>query len=216
MTVPSRADLINYELQKEDDEVVCAFGPDYFNGARWGSAWGGLGSLTCCLLAYRRLRKDQREVDYDMGLRKGQANKHFSRWVVLRGLRTQPMLATGCVGLAVTSTFKLIKFYLSSARCSEFWFDDMAFEQMAPKEAEELKAYYHSQTFVAGRDPSSKPAAPTTVAALMKQAEVARPPQNRESPTFADGVAVGLLGSVLDCYVPQKPISRYYHMRFGY
>lgn len=36
------------------------------------------------------------------------------------------------------------------------------------------------------------------------------------APKFRDGVAVGLLGSIFDCYLPQHQPSAYLNMRFGY
>lgn len=37
----------------------------------------------------------------------------------------------------------------------------------------------------------------------------------RRPPTFWDGVVMGLLCSIMGCYVPQKPLHTYYNMSFG-
>ncbi|RNF08899.1 hypothetical protein TraAM80_02444 [Trypanosoma rangeli] len=43
----------------------------------------------------------------------------------------------------------------------------------------------------------------------------ASPLRERSPPSFWDGMAVGLLGSVMDCYLPSKPLQSYYGMRCG-
>lgn len=60
-----------------------------------------------------------------------------------------------------------------------------------------------------------------TVDQLIKRHEISSVNDMKEmidsrTPTFIDGVAVGLLGSIFDCYLPQRPSSAYLNMHFGH
>ncbi|KPA80015.1 putative mitochondrial hypothetical protein [Leptomonas pyrrhocoris] len=243
----------------EDDDVVCAFGPDYFRGASVGAFGGCLFTTSLCWYTFRLLKADQREVDFLAGLRRGQRNRHFSAWTILRGLRTQPMLTVGCLALAATSTMKCVKCYLASRRCREFYHDDMEFAMLQaqsdddPKAAALLEAMKREAVTVRTQisplavksaavselhkmPPSSSsvvsspveveaasvssPSAGASVQELLKAHGAEKPniyPSKliHRCPTFADGVAVALLGSVMDCYLPQKSVQKYYNMHVG-
>ncbi|KPI86748.1 hypothetical protein ABL78_4165 [Leptomonas seymouri] len=248
----------NFFQQAEDDNVVCAFGPDYFRGASAG-AFGGF-FLTASLgwYSFSRLKADQREVDFLSGLRRGQRNRHFSSWTILRGLRTQPMLTVGCLALAATSAMKCMKWYLAGCRCREFYQDDLEYAMLELQSRDDPKAAALMDAIAreaaAERTPispsaikgaavaelhklsnssyASSSAAPTTSPSLSSsqagaslQSLLKKHDPNplgggsaklvHRHPSFWDGVAVAFLGSVMDCYLPQKPVQRYYFMHAG-
>jgi hypothetical protein len=254
--------FLEFLRQAEDDDVVCAFGPDYFRGASLGAFGGSILTGLLCRYTFRILKADQREVDFLSGLRRGQRNRHFSSWTLLRGLRTQPMLTVGCMALGVTSTMKCVKCFLASRRCREFYADDVEFARLQsqsgadPKASALLEAIereavtanatisplalksaavaeLHKQPTSTGSSSASPPASPSPVAAstlkpgISVQELLNAHDSNRFSgaagstklihrcPTFWDGVAVAFLGSVMDCYLPQKPVLKYYNMHVG-
>ncbi|CBZ25964.1 conserved hypothetical protein [Leishmania mexicana MHOM/GT/2001/U1103] len=241
----SSAAMKQYLQQSMEDDVLCAFGPDYFYGARAGACVGSLFSATLCWYTFRLLKEDHREADFLAGLKQGQRNPHFSTWTLLRGLRTQPMLTTGCIALAITSAMKCVKCYLANLRCREFFIDDVHFDMISKlsetdSEARDFMATVsHNATgcgagahdaFPTFREdcsegqPTQSPAprasaSRSTVNGLFHTHSSRL--DNKEStlihraPTYYDGVAVALLGSVLDCYLPQKPVQKYYNMRVG-
>lgn len=261
-----RPDSAALRQQADDDDVVCAFGPDYYRGAALGAGVGSLCAASLCYYTFSLLRADQREVDFVAGLRRGQRNHRFSPWTILRGLRTQPMLTVGCVALAATSTMKCIKCCLATGRCREFYKDDREFALLL--EACETKDNPRAQALLTAIEEASMPTQPAPVSPLSSKvaamadlqkpsaakidlptapaaAEASRSPSSLQallhahgtkntsssgsgsggamattklihrSPTFWDGVAVAFLGSVMDCYLPQKPVQRYYNMRAG-
>lgn len=243
----------------EDDDIVCAFGPDYFRGAAFGSFGGCLFLGALSIGTFRHLKADQREVDFLAGLRRGQRNRHFSAWTVLRGLRTQPMLTVSCLALSTTTAMKCIKCYLASRRCREFYQDDVEFallheeSRRDPKAAAMLEAIEREAEATVSPTPLSplaiksaavaelhkrpSPTPTTTESASAPAVNMLKPGTSvkellnandaslrsagnskkliHRCPTFADGVAVAFLGSVLDCYVPQKPVQKYYNMHAG-
>ncbi|EPY32291.1 hypothetical protein AGDE_08766 [Angomonas deanei] len=160
------------------------------------------------------MKKDQREADTELGLKRGQVNKNFSSWVVVRGLKTQPMLACGCLALALTTSFKIVKYCLASQRCYEFYLDDLAFNEMEeerminPQLAKEIAKLTDEKTPLPQQQEGS-------LAGVVAQAKRMKPLALRR-PTYMDGVAVGLAGSILDCWVPQKPLHRYFNMCAGF
>ncbi|CAJ1993487.1 hypothetical protein conserved [Leishmania donovani] len=243
--ISSSSAMKQYLQQAAEDDVVCAFGPDYFHGARAGACVGSLFSATLCWYTFRLLKEDQREADFLAGLRQGQRNRHFSTWTLLRGLRTQPMLTTGCIALATTSAMKCIKCYLANQRCREFFIDDVQFDMIS--ELSETDSYaaaflstvFHNATgcgagahdaFTTLREdrsegqptqsPSPRASASTSTVNDLLHAHISKLDSEKvalihRAPTYYDGVAVAFLGSVLDCYLPQKPVQRYYSMRAG-
>ncbi|CAG9583639.1 conserved hypothetical protein [Leishmania major strain Friedlin] len=239
------AAMKQYVQQAAEDDVVCAFGPDYFHGARTGACVGSLFSATLCWYTFRLLKEDQREVDFLAGLKHGQRNPHFSTWTLLRGLRTQPMLTTGCIALATTSAMKCIKCYLANQRCREFFTDDVQFHMISELSETDLDAAAFLSTVLhnangcgvgarnalstlredRSEDQPSMSPAPTASASTSTVNGLLHTHSSRldskeftlthRAPTYYDGVAVAFLGSVLDCYLPQKPVQKYYNMRVG-
>lgn len=231
-----------------EDDIVCAFGPDFFFGARTGACAGCLFSAALCGYTFHLLREDQREVDFLAGLKRGQRSPDFSSWTLLRGFRTQPMLTTGCVALATTCVMKAVKCYLANQRCCEFFVDDIDFEVLLDMSKTDVGAATLLSSFTQEGAPSRETAgAPQPVASLssrdaprtapvtddcgahdavstvssLLQKHSSRPGRGLQAaqlyrpPTYYDGVAVAFLGSVLDCYLPQKPVQSYHHMRGG-
>ncbi|KAG5488519.1 hypothetical protein JIQ42_00126 [Leishmania sp. Namibia] len=245
MAMFSSTSMSHYLQQAAEDDIVCAFGPDYFHGARTGACVGCLFSAALCWYAFRLLIEDQRQVDFLAGLKQGQRNAHFSSWTLLRGLHTQPMLTIGCVALASTSAMKCFKCYLANLRCREFFMDDVQFSILkdlseTDEEAAALLArlthdvtgsnavahgasHKSQQEQKQGRQteasaPGNPPSASTVRDLLHAHTSAAgggQLPFVHRAPTYYDGVAVAFLGSVLDCYLPQKPLQTYYNMRAG-
>lgn len=288
--------------QSADDSIICAFGPDYFRGARFGSAFGAMFSALLCRQAYKRLCRDQSEVDFDLGIRHGQRNPNFSSWRIARGLRTQPMLTLACLSTATTALLKSMKCYLAHRRCIEFDMDDADFETLRHLSHldPEAGAFYASlqqsnvenaNTVQARQERQAASASVPDTQPLYSTASTAgrgtvctshRQPErscdtetltelpsvkvrklslhdrdahvqtsneilldgkpirrgvvdtltdrkmdgwgggntyasscSRPLPTFGDGMAVGLLGSIMDCHVPQKALPAYYNKKFG-
>ncbi|KAG5463950.1 hypothetical protein LSCM1_00124 [Leishmania martiniquensis] len=245
MAMYASASMNQYLQQAAEDDVVCAFGPDYFHGARAGACAGSLFSASLCWYTFRRLKEDQRQVDFLAGLKQGQCNSHFSSWTLLRGLHTQPMLTTGCIALAVTSAMKCTKCYLANLRCREFFMDDVQFtmlQELSETDAEAaafLANCTHDATHCnvvphgtflespEARDespqpPATAPCRPPSASTLRDFADTHSTPRGarpltslHRAPTYYDGVAVAFLGSVFDCFLPLKPVQRYHHMRAG-
>lgn len=254
----------------EDDDVVCAFGPDYFRGAATGSFFGVLIASTLCGYTFRVLKADQREVDFLSGLRRGQRNRHFSSWTLLRGLHTQPMLTVGCMALGATTAMKCAKCYLANRRCREFYCDDVELAILHERSADDPKAAALLEAIEreGGADSSktisplaiksaavaelhktpassadsttsaassalpltSSPSATSALSSSLKPGASVKDllraydPKNMGAggsklihryPTFWDGVAVAFVGSVMDCYLPQKPVQKYHNMHGG-
>ncbi|ESL05919.1 hypothetical protein TRSC58_06416 [Trypanosoma rangeli SC58] len=209
-------------LQEHDDSILCAFGPDFFDGARKGAACGAVFTAWLSRRTYVELRDDFRDHEASVlrHLRRG-------KWTISLGFRTRPFLTLGCVSLALTALMKSVKFTLANYRYQEFVTDDIGFtllEQMcadSPEVKEKLGVFIDGA--LADLKAGSVPPSGSNVnsynlpyknvtSALM---QAASPLRERVPPSFWDGVAVGLLGSVMDCYLPSKPLQSYYGMRCG-
>ncbi|KAG8345992.1 hypothetical protein ERJ75_000962700 [Trypanosoma vivax] len=210
-------------LQEYDDSILCAFGPDFFDGARKGAGFGGIFTAWLAWRSFVDLKNDHRECD---ALLPGQ--RIPNQWTIPRGFRSRPFFTLGCVSLGITTVMKAAKFYLANYRYQEFVADDVGFAL--------LQSLYGSMS---GSEPQfkdflnevlTKPSHGSS--ALNKEAlvdEQRKSPRvvtdfllrnathvcEREPPSFWDGVAVGLVGSIMDCYLPAKPIQTYYGMRCG-
>lgn len=232
-----RGPVKEYLMKEKDDEVVLAFGRDYFHGARAGSGLGGLFTGAWAYIIYRRMKLDQHQANFEVGLKPGQPNPNFSSWVIPRGLRTQPMLTVGCLSLAATTVFKGVKCYLAHRRCIEFLLDDVEFamlERMSRDDpvtrelfekicAEGAAATSHAHQKLPGQPGAPGPSATQVYKSveLMMRDNPALTALNsgagalKRPPTYWDGAAVGILGTIMDCYMPMKPVNRYYNMSFG-
>ncbi|RNF17909.1 uncharacterized protein Tco025E_04654 [Trypanosoma conorhini] len=218
----ARKAAVAFHLQEQDDSVLCAFGRDFFDGARRGAACGAVCTAWLSRRMFVMLRDDFRdhEASLPQQLRHG-------KWTISLGFRTRPFLTLGCISLALTTLMKSAKFTLANYRYQEFVADDIGFtllEQMcadSPEGREELgrlldEALTGLKAGAAspadgdgnGRGPHHK----TLTCTLMQGAS---PLAERDPPSFWDGAAVGLLGSVMDCYLPSKPPRSYYGMRCG-
>lgn len=215
-----------------EDDLVCRFGPDFFRGARFGALAGLFSCSFLAVLSFFRLKKDQFTADCSAGFSKGVRNPDFPKSVIWRGLRTQPMLAVSCMCLQLTCILKTMKAYLAHQRCLEFDMDDIGYDLLADLASEEADLPKMLEEMVdeirqndAKKDSerlsracqSSLPENGGSFRKLAKMsrrtASLARPSRY---PSFNDGVAVGLMGTVFDCYLPQNNPSSYYNMRFGY
>ncbi|EKF27704.1 hypothetical protein MOQ_008565 [Trypanosoma cruzi marinkellei] len=217
-----RKAAVAFYLQEQDDAVLCAFGRDYFDGARRGAACGGVFTAWLSRRTYVDLRDDFKKYEADLPrhLRRG-------KWTISRGFRTRPFLTLGCISLVLTTLMKSVKFTLANHRYQEFLADDIGFtllEQMyanLPEGNERLEKFLdealtNSRTASAsstdGVSNSRMPHTKTVTSTLLQETS---PLCERKPPSFWDGVAVGLMGSIMDCYLPSKPVYNYYGMRCG-
>ncbi|ORC93088.1 uncharacterized protein TM35_000024140 [Trypanosoma theileri] len=226
---------ISFYFQQKDDELLCAFGPDFFDGARKGAAGGGLFTAWLTRRTFIDIKEDYRE--YEVTLPQHMRDKC---WTLTRGFRTRPFFTLGCVSLALTTLMKSIKFSLANYRYQEFVEDDIGFELLqkmysnTPGGDEDFKKFLNeslknqnSPVTSIINDVANTPSVVTTSTsasgvlnskkttltdALIEDATISR---EQKPPSFWDGVAVGLMGSVMDCYLPSKPIYSYYGMRCG-
>lgn len=229
----AREAFLRYRQQEEEDAVVCQFGPDYFRGARAGAGCGAVVTAGCSAYSYRFMRRDQRAADAAVGFGPSARNTDFPKGVLRRGFVTQPMLAMGCFCLAVTSVLKVMKCRLAHRRCLEFEVDDVGFDLLMEMTAEspdaaavldglretvlQSQAVERQQTSLLEDFRSTQESGKSWKLSNALADQVARrSPSIARHPTFADGVAVGLAGSIMDCYTPQKPPSSYYNMHFGW
>lgn len=220
------------ELQQQDDDaVLCAFGPEYFNGARYGSGIGSLLSFLFAWRAYRETRNARIAYLLHSGTRQGNLPKMKFFATMRYGFRMQPLYSTGVMACTATGMAKLLKFYLASGRVNEFLLDDFEFGELRSWAAESPDTSKAFNDFcLDSLESSLKPsvAVATSVNSsltltdkLIVQHGNAKRQAGfgdqaiRRRPTFGDGVAVGLLGSIMDCYLPTKPQSMYFDWRFG-
>lgn len=244
----------DYLSQAEEDAVLCRFGHEYFKGARFGSFAGGMTAGLYSWYLYCCLRKDQLLADRVAGFSFGALNPDFSRSVIRRGLRCQPLLTVSCLCLELTCAFKVIKTVLSHCRCREFVLDDIGFDLLAQMAEEDcgLLSKLHAMKIEVAKEgdvanvksinsyksrtqastdslnkckvaPESHSVHQTqwTVNQLIQKHEHLLSSVNQLSamkrmPTFMDGVAVGLFGSIFDCFLPQHSPPAYFNMCFGY
>ncbi|KEG14991.1 hypothetical protein DQ04_00231170 [Trypanosoma grayi] len=212
--------VVSFYLQEQDDAVLCAFGCDYFDGARKGAACGGLFTAWLARRTYVDLRDDY--MEYAASIPR---HMRDNSWTIIRGFRTRPFFTVGCISLVMTTLMKSVKFTLANYRYQEFVADDMDFELLekelssTPEGKSELERLFKevSKTTTAAslRDDAAGTRGPrgqTVTNTLMKEASQVC---ERSAPTFWDGVAVGLMGSIMDCYLPSKPVYNYYGMRCG-
>ncbi|KAF5223086.1 hypothetical protein ECC02_003913 [Trypanosoma cruzi] len=217
-----RKAAVAFYLQEQDDAVLCAFGRDYFDGARKGAACGGVFTAWLFRRTYVDLREDfkEHEANLPRHLRRG-------KWTISRGFRTRPFLTLGCISLALTTLMKSVKFTLANYRYQEFVADDIGFtllEQMCAnlpegnERFEKLLDEALTNSTAVSASPSDgvansrMPKKKTVTSALMQESSSLR---ERKPPSFWDGVAVGLMGSVMDCYLPSRPVHTYYGMQCG-
>ncbi|KAH9582152.1 hypothetical protein LSM04_006330 [Trypanosoma melophagium] len=237
----SSSAAISLYFQQKDDELLCAFGPDFFDGARKGAAGGGLFTAWLTRRSFIDIKEDYRE--FEVTLPQHMRNKC---WTITRGFRTRPFFTLGCVSLALTTLMKSIKFCLANYRYQEFVMDDIGFELLqkmysnTPGGKEDLNKLLgeslkkqntpvtpirnditgnSSRTTIADTSTTTATASNALISrkttltdSLMEEATILG---EQKSPSFWDGVAVGLMGSVMDCYLPSKPIYSYYGMRCG-
>lgn len=235
----SREELIVEQLRSRENEdaVLCAFGPDYFHGARDGAFFGIFVSILAARRIFRSVRDQQHMVDRQKGiLLKLDRGWFSSGWHVMsRGMRLQPFLTAGVAACCATATMKMLKYWSAAQRCNEFFVDDIEFlelKEMTAVNPQMEKAFHnycdevlHSPTTVAATLSTDVTHVSGSVALLLKRAEQSGPSTTagggkgeviyRRPPTYWDGVAVGLFGSMMDCYLPQKPVKTYYRMMFG-
>jgi hypothetical protein len=218
-------------LQHDDDAVVCAFGPDFFNGARYGAGGGSLTSFLFAWRAYREIKTARMTSMLNSGTRLVNLPRLKFFATMTYGFRMQPLYASGVMACSLTGVAKLVKFYLASGRVNEFLLDDVEFEELqawAKQSPETAKVF---TDFCNDSLASLKPqnhsvdvataASPTLSDRLIAKHGNAKRELHmgdqlvRRRPNFRDGVAVGLFGSIMDCYLPTKPESMYYDCCFG-
>lgn len=202
-----------FRRRELEDGVILSFGRDYFFGVRCGAGWGALCTGWMSVMAWRMMKVDQRTADHSMGFGKGVRNPNFPRSVLRRGFRTQPMLAVSCLCLRLTCCIKIVKTVISNWRCREFDEDDVGYELISNLSEEEQSRLLSS---VSAKEQVQPPSDSTSKLDLSKFINSCATGADSRKPTYMDGVAVGLAGSIFDCYLPQKPASRYLNACFGY
>jgi hypothetical protein len=219
------------ELQQQsDDATICNFGPDFFNGARYGSGFGSLTSFIFAWSSFYAIRKAQTASLVNGGARPGKLPKMSFVSIMKFGFRLQPFFATGVIACTTTGIAKLVKFYFASARVNEFLFDDIEFEGLrhwADQSEETSKAFEAFCKDSIESAPTSTITSAKQIASMnltdkliAKHGEAKRDLEYgdhilKRRPTFGDGVAVGLFGSIMDCYLPTLPENCYFDWRFG-
>lgn len=129
-------------VDETEDIILCAFGMDYFNGARYGAGIGSFVSLFCSFRLWRLVRHSIHIVDINdlqsNGPRaqltekaKAQLLKTITmRQVIRRGFSSKPFHTAGMIAAALTGSMKMVKFFLASQRVNEFLLDDLEFDEL--------------------------------------------------------------------------------------
>lgn len=235
MSVTPRSPSGVYLRQREEDNIVCSFGPEYFYGARVGAGVSGLFTSMFGVLTFRDIKRDQRTADYELSMQVGRPMRKFSRWTLVRGIVTQPLYTVGCCCLMLTSTLKLVKLALTHRRCMEFRMDDedFAYLQHLANECDDALVAFEAlcraeeRPTVSNRLPAETPWERETHPAAYGYrlawqgigndgSSSGSASYKRPMPSYMDGVAVGILGTVMDCYLPQKAPQKYLGMRAGW
>ncbi|CUG87354.1 Hypothetical protein, putative [Bodo saltans] len=219
------------ELQQQsDDAIICNFGPEFFNGARYGSGFGSLMSFLFSWSAFCAIRKARMSLIVNSGTRSGKLPSMSFIPTMKWGFRLQPFFTTGVIACFTTGCAKLVKFYLSSARVNEFLFDDLEFEGLqhwANQSEETSKAFdAFCKDSIASAPTSTMSSAKQIASMDLTDKLIARHSEAKRDldygdhilkrrPTFGDGVAVGLFGSIMDCHLPTLPENRYFDWKFG-
>jgi hypothetical protein len=191
---PDQAKFERLLAQEREDDIVCAFGFDFFDGIRWSAGCGAILSFIASYRLYGDLSLILKAEDH--------ANPHaydFGKSAVVRGLRVNPYMTAGMWSFFLMGWTKLFKWYSASVRVNTFYMASFEFEEMRdsavkqdPEGAKLFDAYCAELT---------KPSATLFRDAQEKSAIV--------TPTFSDGVAVGLFGSLFDSWLPTRPTSDY-------
>ena len=181
--------------QEQEDDVVCNFGYDYFNGVRWGAGAGCAFSF----FASMRLSWDLQAAMRIMDARHPPSVYDRSVNIVSRGFRSHPFITTGMVCFFVTGWTKLYKWYSASIRVNNFALASFDYSELRKSMASDAEAVKLFDRYSAELD---KPEA-----TLLRIPKAVRDPP--PVPTFGDGVAVGLYGSLFDAWLPTKPTRDY-------
>lgn len=214
--------------QHGEDATLIAFGPDYFRGAKYGSGLGSLISFCFAYSAYYALRKARVASLIKDGTRVGNLPKMKFLDTMRFGFTLQPFFATGVMACTTTGFAKLLKFYLASGRVNEFLFDDFEFGELSawakhsPDAAKLFQDYCKDSLESAPgiNSPDDVGAVGLTAKLIAKHGEAKRDLSYgdqavKRHPTFGDGVAVGLFGSIIDCHLPVRPVHDYFDWKFG-
>ncbi|SCU71613.1 uncharacterized protein TEOVI_000319400 [Trypanosoma equiperdum] len=211
-------------LKEEDDALLCAFGPDYFNGARVGAGCGGVFTAFLAWWSFVDLKEDHKLCDSALP-----THMRDRSWSIRRGFHSRPFFTVGCVALGITTLMKATKFCLANYRYQEFAADDIGFELLKSMYVSSPEGHRQFEAFVKktiGNEKVLELPSPSTNFATggkirnnqnLTETLVSSTSSfcDRKPPSFWDGVAVGIMGSVMDCYLPCKPLYSYYGMRCG-
>ena len=177
-------------LRLVHDYRSTAFGPDYFNGAKWGAFSSFWLVVYCGRRSYKQL------------MLKAAAQRKagtFHGYMAADGMQCVTLFAC-----AVMSVLKFSKWFVARGRHNEFLWDEYYAKKSASLEDRAELQYMEMQR------------------AKAKEREEKTPSRHlknlraRDSiPTWWDGFAVGVMGSLQDAYNPQKPVIKYLGMKFG-
>jgi hypothetical protein len=182
----------------------CAFGPDFFDGVKWGA---GLTFFPTVFMARRSHRR----------ARKAMPDPKMSLW------KFDPWAVTFTGACSITAVMKMIKFGAARGRVREFELDgELAVMNATDEELEAMAAMKVVRDaaargedlaeFVDGSSAEERAARSRRLGG--RDIGNARAKQ-LAMPTWWDGVAVGLFGSLVDAHTPHKPPSAYLGMRAG-
>eukprot|EP00759_Apiculatamorpha_spiralis_P012037 PhF_6_TR19129/c0_g1_i2/m.28138 len=199
------------------DWRALAFGPAYFQGVKWGA---GVSMIFTGIFA----RKAHKRV---LATVKSLGHKDVTPWTV------EPYTMALAYAMYVTTVMKFTKFFLAQGRHNEFLYDEMVtkeFLEANPNspEAEGLRAMMEMRQMAKTKEEeiqiqlqfksaNSDIVVPSPYSISKEEDEFKKKAKVKREviPTFWDGVAVGVFGSVQDAYNPCKPIWQFMNMRGG-
>jgi hypothetical protein len=184
--------------EEREDDIVCSFGYDFFDGVRWAS---GCGSVLSFVAAWR--------LSGDIKKRLKAADAQFPnaydvhKPMLIRGLRICPMMTIGVVSFLVTGVSKVFKWYSSSIRVNNFLLAEYELSEtrLSLNDDPEARAIFDEYC--------KELAAPQGTLFRDTSKSWASQDQPPPAPSFSDGVAVGIYGSLFDSWLPTGPTSAY-------
>jgi hypothetical protein len=193
---PGKALFERLLAEEREDDIICSFGYDFFNGIRWAA---GCGSVLSFVASYR-LFGDLKHLVSAADAR----NPHSydrTKLTIIKGMRVHPYMTAGTVSFFLMGCTKLFKWYSASVRVNNFHlaeFDFMLARQSFSEDPQAQKLFDEYCTELA--KPESN---------LFRDSSNVRGRRAPRTPSFSDGVAVGLFGSLFDSWLPTGPTSAY-------
>ena len=200
------ADIDSSYMQMPDYMRTCAFGPEFFDGARWGAGLTFLPTVFAGRRSYRR------------AVRAMPKGPKASLW------KFDPWACIFSGACGITASMKAIKFFAARGRVREFELDEEYAVMNASDEELEAMATMKVIREARARGEDLSEFVDETTTAEEKAAKSRRlggrdignaRAKQLMMPTWWDGFAVGLYGSLVDANTPHKPPTAYLGMRAG-